>query len=299
MEGEKRDIFKGARNFYDKQYKKLLIIPFLILALALISLGVKYAVTGDFINRAVSLKGGLTVTIPTEQPVDIDELEEFIMQQFPDADVSVRLLKTAAKQKGVIIEASDVEKEPLISALEQRFGIQEGDYSIEIMGSSLGASFFREIVIAVLIAFVFMGIVVFLYFRAPIPSLAVMLSAFSDIVVTLAIVNLLGFRISTAGIAAFLMLIGYSVDTDILLTTRVLKRKEGEVFERVMGAFKTGMTMTLTTIIAVFIAYTFSQSDVLRQIMLIIMIGLVVDMMNTWIQNVGLIRLYIDKKWSK
>ena len=69
-----------------------------------------------------------------------------------------------------------------------------------------------------------MGLVVFIYFRTLVPSLAVILAAFSDIVVTLAIFNLTGEKLSTAGVAAFLMLIGYSVDTDILLNTRVLKK---------------------------------------------------------------------------
>ena len=41
----------------------------------------------------------------------------------------------------------------------------------------------------------------------------------------LALIDFLGIEISAAGIAAFLMLIGYSVDTDILLTSRALKRK--------------------------------------------------------------------------
>ena len=40
-----------------------------------------------------------------------------------------------------------------------------GDYSTEIMGSSLGASFFKETIIALILAFILMGFVVFLYFK--------------------------------------------------------------------------------------------------------------------------------------
>jgi len=144
-----------------------------------------------------------------------------------------------------------------------------------------------------------MSIVVFLYFRTFVPSAAVILAAFSDIVVTLAIVNFLGVKISAAGIAAFLMLIGYSVDTDILLSTRLLKRKEGTEMERIYGAINTGFTMTLTTLVAVVIGLFFTQSDVIRQIMIILLIGLLVDMINTWIQNVGILRLYLERKARK
>jgi len=141
-----------------------------------------------------------------------------------------------------------------------------------------------------------MGIVVFIYFRSPAPSLAVILAAASDIVVTLAIFNLTGIKLGTAGIAAFLMLIGYSVDTDILLSTRVLKRKEGSVMDRVYSAMKTGLTMSATTLSAVLIALIFVQSEIVKQIMIILFIGLLVDLVMTWIQNVGILRLYLEKK---
>ncbi|GAF71428.1 unnamed protein product, partial [marine sediment metagenome] len=117
-----------------------------------------------------------------------------------------------------------------------------------------------------------------------------------DIVVTLAIVNVIGMRISTAGIAAFLMLIGYSVDTDILLSTRVLKRKGGTVLDGILSAMKTGLTMSITTLIAMSVALIFAQSLILKQIMIILLIGLLVDLPNTWIQNAGILRLHLEKK---
>ena len=54
-----------------------------------------------------------------------------------------------------------------------------------------------------------MSFVIFILFRTFIPSIAVIFAAFADIVMTLALVNYLGIKLSTAGIEAFLMLIGY------------------------------------------------------------------------------------------
>ena len=102
-------------------------------------------------------------------------------------------------------------------------------------------------------------------------------------------------KMSTSGIVALLLLIGYSVDTDILLSTRVLKRKEGSVMDRVYSAMKTGLTMTVTTFIAVSVAMIFTQSIVIKQIMFILLIGLVVDIIMTYIQNVGLIRIFLER----
>ena len=58
---------------------------------------------------------------------------------------------------------------------------------------------------------------------------------------------------------------------------------------------KTGLTMTITTLTVVTLALIFSQSETIQQIMLILLIGLLVDIINTWIQNVGILRLYLEK----
>lgn len=293
----------GIKNIYENQYKKLLIIPFALLIIAIILIGIKVASTGDFINRDISLKGGVTITIPTKQEIDVSTLENAISLEFPNTDAAVKSISQFGRQTGVIIEADILEDDVnrLINSIENELNrkLTQNDYSVEIVGSSLGASFFREIISALGIAFIFMSIVVFLYFRSFVPSAAVILAVFSDIIVTLAIVNILGLKISAAGIAAFLMLIGYSVDTDILLSTRLLKRKEGTEMERIYGAIDTGLTMTLTTLVAVTIGLIFTQSEVIRQIMIILIIGLLVDMINTWIQNVGILRIYLERKARK
>ncbi len=145
-----------------------------------------------------------------------------------------------------------------------------------------------------------MGVVVFFYFKIPIPSLAVVLSAVCSAIGTWAVLVLFDVKLSTAGVAALLMIIGYSVDTDILLTARVMRRKTGvSIFEATVGAFKTGMVMTLTAIATVSICYFLSSSLVLKQIMLILMIGLCFDIMNTWIQNAGILRWYLEKKGDR
>jgi len=289
----------GKRNslqsIYEDHYKKLLIIPFLLLLLAIVQISYQYGTTGDFVNRGVELKGGLTLTI-SNKTFDTSLLEEMLREDL-GGDVSVRKI---SQTKGLLIEASDIEQEALVAKVGEIIGkLNPEDYSVEQMGSSLGASFFREITRAILIAFILMGVVVFITFRVPAPSLAVILAALSDIVVTLAIFNLTGAKLGKGGIAAFLMLIGYSVDTDILLSTKVLKRKFGTVMKRIYSAMKTGLTMNITTITAIIVALIFTQSEIIRQIMTILLIGLFVDMVNTWIQNVGILRLYMEKKGSR
>lgn len=346
MSEDKKGIKSQLMHFYEKKYKILLIIPVLLLVLAISQIAFQTITTGDFLSKDVSLKGGMTITIPTEKPVDLAQITAYLETNYPANDISVRTLSSGIEQKGIIVAADisveDKEKaESFIVDIAELTDVQRKEFSIEFMGSSLGESFFRETFIAILLAFLFMGAIVFMYFgdslkhkiivvgltivaaillysgsgiifkilaaiaviglifmyiRFSIPSFAVILAALSDIIITLAIVNMMGMKLSTAGIAAFLMLIGYSVDTDILLSTRVLKRKEGSIMDRIYSAMKTGLTMNITTMIALTVGLILSQSVVISQIMIILLIGLCVDIVNTWIQNVGILRLYLEAK---
>ena len=264
-----------------------------MLILALIVLGTQLAITGDFVNKGVSLKGGVSVTLMGD--TDINSIESLLRNSHPGADIIIRGISEFGTQIGLTIE-TDLTEDDVFNVLETIIPNVRDNASVETMGPSLGESFFKQTVIAVLVAFVFMAIVVFIYFRNPVTSGAVILAAFSDIVVTLAVVNIMGLRLSTAGVAAFLMLIGYSVDTDILLSTRVVRQKEGSIFARVLSAMKTGLTMQITTFAALAVGLMFSESEVLRQIMTILMIGLIVDIINTWIQNAGLLRWYLENE---
>ncbi|HJX05649.1 MAG TPA: hypothetical protein VJ461_02985, partial [Candidatus Nanoarchaeia archaeon] len=128
---------------------------------------------------------------------------------------------------------------------------------------------------------------------------AVIICAFADIVETVAVTNLLGLKISAGGIAAFLMLIGYSVDTDILLTSRVVRTKEGTVFQRILGAAKTGLLMTSTAIISVAVALFLTRSETIKEIMTIVLVGLIFDIINTWLQNTAFLRMYMERRKEK
>ena len=289
---------KRLSKIHDKHYKTLLLIPLILIILSLVYLVVLYSNTGDFMKKDISLTGGTSVTI--YEQADIEKLEIDLKEQLEDLNIREIYDLRTREQKAVIIETTS-EGDFTKQVLEEYFGLEliEGENSnFEFTGSTLSQSFYRQLLIAILIAFLFMAIVVFIIFRTAIPSIAVIVSAFADILMTLVLIDILGIKISTAGIIAFLMLIGYSVDTDILLTTRILKRKEGSLNKRIFGAFKTGITMTLTSLLAMLIALFVvkSFSPVLTQIFTVIVIGLAFDLLNTWITNVSILKWYMKSR---
>jgi preprotein translocase subunit SecF len=119
-------------------------------------------------------------------------------------------------------------------------------------------------------------------------------SAFSDIVIPLALMNLFGIELSLGTVAALLMLIGYSVDSDLLLNNHVLRRRGG-FYESTYRAMRTGVTMTLTSIAAMtvmtIVSFLFGI-PLLPEVGIVLVFGLTADLMNTYMLNVTLLRYY-------
>lgn len=292
-----KKFIKNFGKFHDKNYKLLLIIPAIFMLLGIIYLGIFYSQNQDFIYKDISLTGGTSVTIQDE--IDTGELVSQLSDELGEINTKKVYDLTTREQTATIIETT-ANKEKTEEILEDYldYDLTDENSSFEFTTSALSESFYKQILIAILFAFLFMSIVVFILFRTLVPSGAVIISAFADILMTLVVVNLLGIKMSTAGIIAFLMLIGYSVDTDIMLTSKVLKRKEGELNERLSTAFKTGITMALTSIVAIGTALIIvsSFSQVLTQIFTVLIIGLGFDIFNTWITNASIIKWYALKK---
>ncbi|MBS3155199.1 hypothetical protein J4404_01735 [Candidatus Woesearchaeota archaeon] len=282
--------------FYNKNYKILMLIPIIALVISLLYLGYFYNQNGDFIHKDIGLSGGISATIYTDKTVNLEDLADKL-------SVNARKLADFAtgKQLGLIIETDKTDSEVLQTSLEEYLQIKlTGDnYSVEQTSPSLGSSFYTELLIALLFSFIFMSIVVFIAFRSIAPSIAVVFAAFTDIVITLAIVDFIGMKISAAGIIGFLLVIGYSIDTDMLLTTRAIKRSEGTLFERMFSSVKTGLTMLGTTFTALTIGYLLTTSDVLKEIFIIIIIALIVDVFSTYFTNSGILKIWCDRKGIK
>jgi preprotein translocase subunit SecF len=291
MEEQNKETHKG--NWHDRHYKNLLLIPIVLLLFSAVYMGVFYSKNHDIFHKDISLTGGTSITIYgdfNEEQILID-----LQDKLPNLNIREISDLTTRKQVALILQTTS-DGDQARSVLEDYLGYEltADNSSFEFTGASLSASFYRQLLIAMIVAFIFMAIVVFIIFKKIVPAFAVIISAFADILMTLVVVNLFGMEISSAGIIAFLMLIGYSVDTDILLTTRALKRHEGSLNKRIWDSFKTGITMTLTSIVAVFVAYLFTSSfsSVLSEIFIVLIIGLLFDILNTWVTNVSIIKWY-------
>ncbi|MFP4530517.1 MAG: protein translocase subunit SecF [Halodesulfurarchaeum sp.] len=263
--------------------RQLLAVPLAILLVALLIVGGMWILTGSPANLGVDFTGGSELTVETSLS------QADIADQFDEPVVSVQGIE-GQNNYVVTFETAN------IGAVRET---AEAHDSITVLGSGETSPIFGDenkkwALIGLGIAFAGMSVLAFLLFRTFIPSLAIVVSAFSDMLVPIAVFNLLGLKLSLGTVAALLMLIGYSVDSDILLTNHVLRRS-GDFYESTYRAMETGVTMTVTSIAAMtvmWVAATFFGIDLMASIGLILVIGLSTDLINTYMFNVSLLRWY-------
>lgn len=282
----------GLINYNIEKYtpQQLVVIPLVLFILSLVVIASTYMATGMPVKPGIDFSGGTAVTIIT---TDSSEQLKVTFAGYPLSEVS-------DMNNGKFLKFGSMD-EPQYLALTQLINEKYPDAKIDQIGESFGKSLQSQAAIALLFSFIGMAIVIFISFRTFVPSMAVVLSALADMVMTAAVMNIVGIQLSLGTTAALLMLIGYSVDSDILLTNRVLKR-QGKLHDKLMGAFHTGMIMTSTTLAAVaalFLVSWFGSVQILMEISAVLLIGLVADILNTWLTNVGILKWYVLKGGGK
>ncbi|MCK4555317.1 MAG: preprotein translocase subunit SecF [Candidatus Aenigmarchaeota archaeon] len=277
-----------------KNYIPLLALSMLMLAFFVGYLANKQITTGNVVALGVDFRGGTQITFDVPFAPDAKELESLLSQEL-GANAKVKILR--GLKTTVSLETSlELETDDAIAIIDSA-GITYSDISVQRIGAALGASFYAQAKRAIFLALIFMAAVVFITFRSIVPSTAVVLAALSDISAALFGMNIAGIELSLASLAGLLILIGYSVDTDILLSTRLLKRGGGEsIDKKIKSAMGTGLTMTTCALVSVFVLYLVSTSVVLDQIALVILFGLIADLPFTWFQNVGIMKMYMLRK---
>ncbi|VVB85341.1 Protein-export membrane protein SecF [uncultured archaeon] len=291
-------INEKAIEAYVKNFslRQMLIIPAILLLLSLSILAYTTYRTGAPVELGMEFKGGTAIIFDSAKTTDQLKTE---FQNYPGVEV-----RQYSGSERKIMEFSPMDqslKDTLVQKVKSE-STNPDTVETRDMGEQFSKSLQSQAVRAIVISFVFMAIVIFIIYRTFVPSVAVVISAFADIAFAAAMTDVFGILLSLGTVAALLMLIGYSVDTDILLTTRLLKRK-GDLNTKTKDAMITGLTMTTTALAALLamfivssgIVTSFTRIDIIRDISIVLIFGLIADMINTWMTNVGILRWYIGK----
>lgn len=277
-----------------KGFPKLILVPIVIFLISLAILVNNFIRTGDFILRDLDLKGGTVIDIETPSPIsDTTTVERMLSEKYGSAFVSnVR----ATAGYGIEVQVDkDVNVNDVVKNLKSS-GVVINSFSSESIGSFLGNLFFEQVVSILFVGFVFMSIVIFMIYRSPITSFGIVFASLANILTTLAITSLLGIKISFAGFAALLMLIAYTVDTNIVLTNRVLRSTPENFRHQYKKALSTGLTLIATITFTMLVILLFSPSKLLQNVSQILIVGFLFDLPYTWIFNSSMLKWWIESR---
>ena len=297
----KFELYHYLQPFVQKtDNKKLIAIPLAVLAVALLIIAFTTLKTGSPVALGMDFVGGTQFTVTTT--LTEAQLQD-MFSAYPLKDIRI-------SGNRVILQFSQMDTDDL-TALESliRGNSRFTDIDLKQVAPIYSQQLQKTAFYAVLLSFAGIAIAVFILYRKIVSSSAILLCVASDILISVAFMSIFRIELTLGTVAALIMLIAYSVDSNILLTNKVFKRS-GNLNDKIAGAMRTGMLMTTSTIAAflvMFIVSTFVHYIVpgippiplLSQISLIVLIGLIADILNTWFLNAGILRMSLTRSKSK
>lgn len=238
-------------------------------------------------NYSIDFLGGTSIQLRFEKPVSEGEVRDALTEINLSGSEVKRISEIGAEPEILIrIKKTDISettidqiKSAISSSLpENPFEVR----SIDAVGPKIGAELRTQAILATLVALG--GILIYISIRFEfIFALAAVLALFHDVLITLGIFSLLGKEVSLAIVAAFLTIVGYSLNDTIVVFDRIrenLKRLRAKPLEEIIN---TSINQTLsrtiitglTTLFAVVILYVFGGS-VIRDFAFAIILGVVI-----------------------
>ena len=254
----------------------------------------------DLISSAAGDTNSQTTITPANEAASIALSNQALTDLgMPTAEFKNSKLALLAAQDGLAAYKENFSGK-LQNALTQKLGLGvNAEFQKREVSATMGVATTQSAIFIMLVGMIFIIIVIFLAFRQFIPSVAIIQCMFFDALCGMAGMVILNIPLSLTTIPAILMLIGYSVDTDIMLTSRMLKGKDGTPAQRATASMITGITMTGTTIaalISMLVVSYFYQIQVIYEISAILLFGLIGDMTATWLLNAPILLWFVERR---
>ena len=226
---------------------------------------------------SIDFKGGTMIAISFKEPIEIEKLRSYLKKiniSGQVIDLSDSELKYFGDESNISIRLSNLDDEPknFIQNFTKKLGEifpdkmhnNKEDFilSIEKVGPKIGAELSSDAIMAIFssLALILIYISVRFEFKYAIGAIAALAH---DILVTLGVFSILGYEISLAVIAAFLTIVGYSLNDTIVIFDRIRENVKGSkniplslvVNKSINESLSRTIVTSLTTFFVVMILY--------------------------------------------
>ena len=198
-------------------------------------------ITNNGPKLSIDFKGGTMVAVNFTEPVDINKIRNSMSDISIDGqkfDFSKEEIKHFGDESNVAIRLASLKDEPpqfpqkvadiIASVYPELVPEERNDFilSIEKVGPKVGAELSGDAVLAIFsaLALILIYISIRFEFKYAVGAIAALTH---DVAITLGIFSILGYEISLAVIAAFLTIVGYSLNDTIVIFDRVRENVKG------------------------------------------------------------------------
>ncbi len=288
----------------------------ILLSSALILASIFSLVINKGPELSIDFKGGTLIAVNYTKPVNINDLRSKLKSVNIDGenfDFSSAEIKHFGNKSSVALRIANIENEPenfsgkLIEVLKNSFPDgypkNKNDFILSIgkvspkVGSELSGKAIMAIIYAITLILIYISLrFEFVFAIGAIAAIA------HDVTITLGIFSILGYEISLPVVAAFLTIVGYSLNDTIVIFDRIRENlktiKKDSIIDTVNKSINESLSRTivtsLTTFFVVLILYYFG-GEVIRYFSFALIIGVLVGTYSS-IFVASLIVVYMQPK---
>tara|TARA_B110000914_G_scaffold222866_1_gene237198 strand:- start:1589 stop:2512 length:924 start_codon:yes stop_codon:yes gene_type:complete len=288
----------------------------ILLSSALILAGIFSLIINNGPKLSIDFKGGTLIAVKYTKPININDFRSKLSdvnisgQKF---DFSSSEIKHFGNTSSVALRIANIEEEPenfsrdMIEILKNFYpnSIPEDktDFvlSKDKISPKVGSELSGKAVMAIIYALSLILIYISLRFEF-IFAIGAIAAIAHDVIITLGIFSILGYEISLSVIAAFLTIVGYSLNDTIVIFDRIRENiktlKRGSIVDTVNKSINESLSRTivtsLTTLFVVLILYFFG-GEVIHTFSFALIVGVLVGTYSS-IFVASLIVVYMQPK---
>lgn len=263
----------------------------------LIAAGVLSLVMNGGPKLGIDFNGGTMIAVNYTEPVNIEEVRGALGNVNLDGqsfDFSKAEIKHFGDDSNVAVRIATLEDEPenfsqkivgfMKTIFPDNIPEDEGDFilSIEKVGPKVGAELSGDALMAIFSALVLILIYISIRFEFTF-AVGAIAALTHDVIITLGFFSILGYEITLAVIAAFLTIVGYSLNDTIVIFDRIRENlklnKRGKydvvINQSINESLSRTIITSLTTFFVVVILFLFG-GEVIHNLAFALIIGVIV-----------------------
>lgn len=266
-----------------KNNAKFFAVSIILIAIGIGTMGLNASKGDGALNFSIEFTGGTAMTVDMGQPFDNDEVTKTVTTVTGQSSPQIQKI-LGTNQVSIKIQSVDGEtRKALSDAIMNDFALSKGSIlEVQDISGTVSGEMQKASLIAMLVACVAMLIYISIRFHDYKMGISAIIALLHDVLIMLSFYAVFRIPVNTAFIAAILTVVGYSINSTIVIFDRVRENKNligrrsiPEVIEiSVWQTMRRSVYTSLTTLFTIGSLYVLGVQSV-KEFALPIMVGII------------------------